>query len=100
MKTLYHASKIENKEWILKEGLEPSLSEKESNDERLNTEAVYGFDNPEDCMGFAMDNGMDEFVIFQFRSDSCIIDPEYDGESFAVTGTENIPCTIFKEYLR
>jgi hypothetical protein len=97
---LYHVTDKKNEKEIAEYGLRPALSEKLSNDDRLNIEAVYGFVDEESALNFAIDNCLSSFVIFIFDTEEkeYMIDTEYDGESIAVITEENIPASIFCEY--
>jgi len=82
---LYHATKKENKESILMNGLIPTESTKVSNDPRLNDCYVYGFNNLQDAIDFMVwDNNtdIDDVVVFAFDTEEAIEDTEYDGNSF------------------
>lgn len=91
---LYHATKAENKENILEVGLSAVESDKLSNDERLEGEFVFGFDNIDDARDFiTCDCSESEYVIFAFdvSESDLIVDTEYDGEAFAVAmDVENV----------
>ena len=93
---LYHSTKKENIESILENGLEPSLSNKISHDERLNVYAVYGFNNIQDAIDFMVyDNNESEYAVFSFQSEYVVIDTEYDeNNAYAVITDENIKCTL------
>ena len=82
---LYHATSKENIENILVQGLTAVHSIKESEDVRLEGKYVFGFDNIDDARNYIVyDNNCPDYAIVSFTSDDAIIDPEYDGESFAV----------------
>ena len=81
---LYHATSIINLEEISEYGLRPSLSEKVSFDERLDVEAVYGFDNMEDAVDFITDNEYSEYVIFSFECENAVQDTEYESGAYAM----------------
>ena len=80
---LYHATQIENIDDINEYGLRPSLSEKESHDERLNQEAVYGFENMADAVDFITDNGFSSYAIYSFECENPVLDTEYESGSYA-----------------
>ena len=80
---LYHATSIENVEYINEYGLRPSLSEKISNDERLAVEAVYGFDNIADAIDFITDNGFSSYAIYSFECENPVLDTEYVSGAYA-----------------
>lgn len=85
---LYHATKKENTDSILKQGLLAVESTRWTGTERLDGEFVYGFDNAQDAVDFMVwDNNTDEddVVVFCFDADNAIIDTEYDeNNAFAV----------------
>ena len=87
---LYHATHINNVEGIENNGLIANESEKVSEDERLNCESVYGFDNIEDAIDFLVwDNNVEieNVAVFSFDAVDPIEDPEYDGNAFAVNSS-------------
>ena len=89
---LYHATKKENAEYIIAQGLDAQISNKKSSDPRLNQAAIYGFDNLQDAIDFMVwDNNIpeDNIAVFVFETNNAIKDPEYDGNSYAILD-ENI----------
>lgn len=94
---LYHATRIENIESIEKYGIEPKLSDKISNDERLNQSAVYGFDNMQDAIDFMVyDNCQSDWAIFEFETSEAILDPEYEGNAWALVTSEDVKANLVK----
>ena len=94
---LYHATTIENVESIEKYGIEANLSEKISNNDRLNQSAVYGFDNMQDAIDFMVwDNNTSDWAIFEFDSENVVLDPEYEGNAWAVITNEPIQAFLVK----
>lgn len=84
---LYHATKKSLVDYIKAYGaLSTQVSEKVSNDERLNKEAVYGFDNFDDAYNFIVwdNNSADDYAIFSFDAENVIIDIEYEDGAYAV----------------
>ena len=82
---LYHATKLENIDNILENGIVAMQSEKESRDTRLSGSFVYGFDNIEDAVDFMVyDNNCSDYAVVSFEAVSTVVDPEYDDGAFAV----------------
>lgn len=83
---LYHATKKENIDSILNNGLIPNESPKTSNNPRLNDIYIYGFVSLQDAIDFMVyDNNadIDDVAVFAFEADQTVMDTEYDGNSFA-----------------
>lgn len=94
---LYHATKLENVESIEKYGIEPQLSTKISNNERLNQVAVYGFDNMQDAIDFMVwDNNTSDWAVFEFEAENVVSDTEYEGNAWAVITDEYVPAVLVK----
>ena len=91
---LYHATSIDNLEEISEYGLRPSLSEKLSLNERLDAEAVYGFDNIDDAIDFITDNGCSEYAIFSFECETPIKDTEFESGAYAYITEEFVKASI------
>ena len=72
---LYHATKKENEDNILNNGLIAT----EGMQNALDEIGVYGFDNLPDALNFGIDQGWEsEFDVFSFEVDDAEKDPEYD----------------------
>ena len=94
---LYHATSIENVESILKYGIEPKLSDKISNDERLNRAAVFGFDNMQDAIDFMVyDNCQSDWAVFEFETSEAVLDTEYEGNAWALITSEDVKAILVK----
>lgn len=91
---LYHATSIENIEYINEYGLRPSLSQKVSNDERLNKEAVYGFNNIDDAIDFITDNGFTSYAVYSFECQNPVLDTEYESNSYAFITDDYVEATL------
>lgn len=91
---LYHATSIENVEYINEYGLRPSLSQKVSNDERLNQEAVYGFNNIDDAIDFITDNGFTSYAVYSFECQNPVLDTEYESNSYAFITDDYVEATL------
>ena len=91
---LYHATEIENVEYINEYGLRPSVWEKESHDERLNQEAVYGFNNIKDAIDFITDNGQSSYAVYSFECENPTIDTEYESNSYAFVTEDYVEATL------
>lgn len=91
---LYHATSIENLEYINEYGLRPSLSQKVSNDERLNQEAVYGFNNIDDAIEFITDNGFPSYAVYSFECQNPVLDTEYESNSYAFITDDYVEATL------
>jgi len=84
---LYHATKIENIESIINNGIIGNLSNKKSVDLQLNINCVYGFDNLSDAENFIVyDNNQSQYAIFEIETgtNKIIADTEYKGGSYAI----------------
>ncbi len=85
---LYHGTHSDNCENIEIVGLSAVLSEKEcANDERLNQEAVFGFDNYADAVDFMVYDcsvSINDVTVYAFEASETVIDPEYNGNAYAV----------------
>jgi len=78
---LYHATKKENEDNILNNGL--VATEGMQND--LDEIGVYGFDNLSDALNFGIDQGWEnEFDVFSFDVNDAEKDPEYDDGAYVV----------------
>ena|SRR6266540_1455064 len=94
---LYHATPIENKDNILKCGLQPGMT---SNFDRwIKENGIYGFTQLEDALGFAKDqcwNG--GVVVFSFDVENLILDPEYDdpiyGLAYFLATEDSVEATL------
>lgn len=91
---LYHATAIENVEDINEYGLRPSVSEKASYDERLNKEAVYGFNNIKDAIDFITDNGHASYAVYSFECENPTVDTEYESNSYAFVTEDYVEATL------
>ena len=91
---LYHATAIENVEYINEYGLRPSVSEKESHDERLNQEAFYGFNNIKDAIDFITDNGQSSYAVYSFECENPTVDTEYESNSYACITEDYVEATL------
>lgn len=91
---LYHATTVENVEDINEYGLRPSLSEKVSHDERLNQEAVYGFNNIKDAVDFITDNGHSSYAVYSFECKNPTVDTEYESNSYAIVTEDYVKATL------
>ena len=91
---LYHATEIENVEYINEYGLRPSVSEKISYDERLNKEAVYGFNNIKDAIDFITDNGHASYAVYSFECENPTVDTEYESSSYACITEDYVDATL------
>ena len=84
---LYHATKLDNKDNILRCGLQPTTDRYSNFNRYIKTEGVYGFTEIKDALGFAKDqcwnNGIAIFS-FETSNSNLILDPEYDDPDYGI----------------
>ncbi|MCX7772654.1 MAG: hypothetical protein N2376_06020 [Clostridia bacterium] len=95
---LYHGTRLDVKDEILENGIEPNITEASSHirdDERLLQMGIFGFDNIDDAISFARDLcDSSGIVVFSFDVDDALVDPEYDGESFFYPTNNNVEAIL------
>ena len=80
---LYHATPIDNKDNVIRCGLQSGFSTKFKH--LLSGSGVYGFTQLEDALGFAKDQCWSHgVVVFSFDAVSPLLDPEYDDPDYGV----------------
>jgi hypothetical protein len=102
---LYHGTRINCKDRILENGLEPNITESSSgtsDDERFLVSGIFGFANIDDAICFADDlcesSGIAIFS-FEVNDGDVLVDPEYEGESYFMPTEESIAVTLEHENL-
>jgi hypothetical protein len=82
---LYHGTRLDVKERILENGIEPSIAENPN--AMINEEGIFAFNNIEDAKSYAYDLCESRGIaIFSFEIDEneVVIDPEYSGNAYFV----------------
>lgn len=99
MMKLYHGTRLDVKERILENGIEPNVAENPNS--IICEEGIFAFNNLDDAIRYARDlcesRGIAVFS-FEIDDDECILDPEYDDGNAYFVETEDTIEDVTLEY--